>query len=162
VKISCTVVVGLLLLVLWPTPGWGQDLSALKALATEKAGKDGLGTLLPLLLRGVGLTAEQKQQLKEIMAAHRSPLQELFIQLQDANKDLAKTFIVTDDLVSDDLAPQVQRIMRIREQLLWEGLATMLEMRVVLTPEQRAKAVRLTQQLQLFSSAVGSLLQGEE
>lgn len=161
-KISCTVVVSLLLLVLWPTPMWGQDLSALKALAAERAGKDGLGTLLPLLLRGVGLTAEQKQQMKEIIATHRGPLQELFVQLQEANKDLAKTFIVADDLISDDFAPQVQRIMQIRERLLWEGLATMLEMRAVLTSEQRAKAVRLTQQLQLFSSAVGSLLQGEE
>jgi Spy/CpxP family protein refolding chaperone len=100
--------------------------------------------------------------MKEIMAAHRGPLQELFIQLQDANEELAKTFIVADDLVTEDLAPQVQRIIRIREQLLWEGLATMLKMRAVLTPEQRAKAVRLTRQLQLFSSAVGSLLQGEE
>jgi protein CpxP len=162
VKLSCTVMTGLLPLALWVAPVWGQDLSILKSLAAERAGRDGLGTLLPLLLRGVGLTLEQKQQVKEILAAHRGPLQELFVQLQDANGDMAKTFIVAEDLAAEDLTPQVQRIMRIRERLLWEGLETMLEMRAVLTPEQRAKAVRLTEQLRSFSETVSGFLQEEE
>lgn len=153
-----TAVMGLVLLHLCAPPVWGGGDRLLPSLATETAREDGLSRLLPLLLRGVGLTPEQKQHVKRIIAARREPLELLFRQLQVANKDLARQFLVTGELRAEDLAPQVERIAHIREQLLWEGVKTLLEMRAVLTPEQRARAARLTEQLQSWSGAVGGML----
>ncbi|MEW6296457.1 MAG: Spy/CpxP family protein refolding chaperone [Thermodesulfobacteriota bacterium] len=155
-------VIGLVLLCLCAPPVWGEGDRLLLSLATGTAREDGLSRLLPLLLKGVGLTPEQKQHVKRIIAARREPLALLFRQLEAANTDLARQFLVTGELRAEDLAPQVERIAQIREQLLWEGVKTLLEMRAVLTPEQRARAVRLTEQLRSWSGAVEGMLRGDE
>ena len=43
---------------------------------------DGTAMTLPLLLRGANLTADQKAQVKQIMANHRATFQNLFGQLR--------------------------------------------------------------------------------
>lgn len=152
------VVVGLLLLSLWVVPASGQELGALDALVKKAAEGDGLGKLLPLLLKEVGMTQEQNQRVAEIIASHREKFQTLFSQLQAANKDLANKLIVTGEIKAEDLAPQVQRITDLREQLLVEGLYAVLEVRQVLTPEQRAKAVQIKDQLQTLRNTMGGFL----
>jgi Spy/CpxP family protein refolding chaperone len=151
-------VVGFLLLSLWAVPAAGQDLEALEALAKRVSGGDGLGKLLPFLLQGIGLTPEQDQRVKEILASHRGTFQALFRQLRAANADLANKLLVPEEIKAQDLAPQVQRITELREQLLLEGLHAVLEMRQVLTPEQRAKAVQLKEHIQALQAAMGGLL----
>jgi hypothetical protein len=64
-------VVGPLLLSLWTVPASGQEPGALESLAKRAAEGDGLGKLLPLLLKGIGMTPEQNQRVAEIMASHR-------------------------------------------------------------------------------------------
>jgi Spy/CpxP family protein refolding chaperone len=78
----------------------------------------------------------------------------LFVQLQSANKDLANKLIIAEEVKADALAPQVQRITELREQLLVEGLYAVLEVQQVLTPEQRAKGVQLKDQLQTLRGTV--------
>jgi Spy/CpxP family protein refolding chaperone len=45
-------------------------------------------------------------------------------------------------------------VSHIREQLLNEGLTVVLEVRQVLTPEQRAKAAQLREQLRTLQGAL--------
>jgi len=77
--------------------------------------------------------------------------------LQAANTDLANKLIVPDEVKATDLTPQVQRITQLREQLLLEELYAVLEVRQVLTPEQRAKAVQFKEQIQALRQTMSGL-----
>ena len=156
-KIFRIVVAGLLLLGLWVVPVAGQE-QTLESLAKGASGGDSLGQLLPLLLKGIGLTPEQTQHVQQIIASHRGTLQLLFGQLQATNADLANKLIVPEEVKAENLAPQVQRITQLREQLLLEGLYAVLEVRQVLTPEQRTKAVQLKEQIQALRQTMSGLV----
>jgi Spy/CpxP family protein refolding chaperone len=110
--------------------------------------------MLRLMLKGIGLTPEQKVQVKDILVTHRGKLEVLFEELQVANADLTNTLLDPDDIGAADVAPVAERVSRIREQLLREGLTVVLEVRQVLTAEQRAKAGRLREQLRALEGAL--------
>ncbi len=150
----CMLVMGLLLLSPWTPRVAGQDLGGLESLITGGAQSNGPGTMLRLLLKGVGLTPEQKVQVKNILGAHGERLRSLFEDLQVANAELTNTLLTPDDIGVTDVAPVADRVSRIREQLLHEGLTVVMEIRQVLTPEQRAKAVRLREQLNALEGAL--------
>jgi len=156
-KIFSIVVAGFLLLGLWIVPVTGQEQGTLESLTKGASSGESLGQFLPLLLKGIGLTPEQTQQVQQIIASHRGTLQSLFGQLQAANADLANKLIVPEEVKATNLAPQVQRITELREQLLLAGLQAVLEVRNVLTPEQRAKAVQLKEQLQALRQTMSGL-----
>jgi len=156
-KLYLLIVAGLLFLSLWVVPVAGQE-QVLEALMKGAASRDSLGQLLPVLLKEIGLTPEQTQQVQQIIASHRETLQSLFSQLQAANVALANKLIVPEEINAEQLAPQVQRITELREQLLLEGLQAFLEVRSVLTPEQRVKAVQLKEQLQALRQTTSGLL----
>ena len=118
---------------------------------------DGTGIALPLLLRGANLTADQKAQVQQIMANHRVTFRDLFSQLRAAQDQMANKLFSTGRLQEADLAPQVQQIAQLRNQLADEGLRVVLEIRGVLTPEQLAKASQLKSQMQSLHSQMRNL-----
>ena len=150
-------VTGSLLVVvcLWSLPAHAQ----LRPGPHERGGMagDGTGIALPLLLRGANLTADQKSQVQQIMANHRAALRDLFSQLRSAQDQMANKLFSTGRLQEADLAPQVQQIAQLRNQLADEGLRVVLEIRGVLTPEQLAKASQLKSQVQSLHSQMRSL-----
>jgi Spy/CpxP family protein refolding chaperone len=148
------VVTGLVVLSLWSTPVAGQDLGGLESLVTGTTQGNSPGTMLLLLLKGIGLTAEQKLRVKDIMVTHRGKLEDLFQELQVANAALTNTLLTSGELNAADVAPSAERVSSIREQLLNEGLTVVLEVRRVLTPAQRAKAARLREQWQALQEAL--------
>jgi Spy/CpxP family protein refolding chaperone len=118
---------------------------------------DGTGIALPLLLRGANLTSDQKAQVQQIMANHRPTFRDLFSQLRAAQDQMANKLFSAGRLQEGDLAPQVQQIAQLRNQLAEEGLRVVLEIRGVLTPEQLAKASQLKSQMQSLHSQMRSL-----
>ena len=140
---------------LWSLPAKAQ----LRPGPHERGGMagDGAGIALPLLLRGANLTADQKSQVQQIMANHRVTLRDLFSQLRAAQDQMANKLFSTARLQEADLAPQVQQIAQLRNQLADEGLRVVLEIRGVLTPEQLAKASQLKSQMQSLHSQMRSL-----
>jgi Spy/CpxP family protein refolding chaperone len=140
---------------LWALPGYTQSRPG----PHERGGiaGDGTGIALPLLLRAANLTPDQKAQVRQIMANHRVTLQELFNQLRAAQDQMANKLFSTGRLQEADLAPQVQQIAQLRNQLAEEGLRVVLEIRGVLTPEQLAKASQLKSQMQSLHSQMRSL-----
>ena len=144
-----SVAIGLLIVSLWAGPTAGQDYETMKSLALDALkGDSKLGQMvLPILLGGLGLSPEQKAEVQEIVAYHRGPLEGLFRQLQDANKELANQLLVGKGVSLEDVTPQVQRIARLREEILLEGVTAVLEVRDVLTPEQLEQAIVLKEQL---------------
>jgi Spy/CpxP family protein refolding chaperone len=146
--------IGLVLLSPWAPRVAAQDLGGLESLITGGAQSTGPGAMLRLLLKGVGLTPEQKVQVKDILLTHRDKLASLFEELQVANAELTNTLLAPDDIEVADVAPVADRVSRIREQLLHEGLTVVLEIRQVLTSEQRAKAAQLREQLRALQGAL--------
>jgi Spy/CpxP family protein refolding chaperone len=120
---------------------------------------DGPGMRLPLLLRGINLTPEQKTQVHDIIASHRSTFQETFNKLHTVHKDMADKLVAPGELQESDLLPQRQQIANLRNQLTQEGLKVMLEIRRVLTPEQLAKAAQLKQRMEALRAEMRSLFE---
>jgi periplasmic protein CpxP/Spy len=118
---------------------------------------DGTGMALPLLLRGAKLTPEQKAQVQQIMANHRGRFRDLFSKLRATQDQMANKLFSAERLQEADLAPQVQEISQLRNQLAEQGLKVVLEIRGVLTPEQLAKASQLKSQMQSLQSQMLSL-----
>jgi Spy/CpxP family protein refolding chaperone len=143
-------------------PVSGQGIQALESLLAGSSGGDGPGSLLPLMIKGVGLTQEQNEQVKNLLATRRKTLRSLFKQLRTANEELANQLFVPEDVSEDMLKPTVQKITRLREQLLQEGLQTVLAVRQVLTPEQRAKAARLKEHVEALHAAMSGLMSEKE
>ena len=120
--------------------------------------EDGPGMLLPLMLKGVELTPKQDTRVHEIVVAHRATFRTLFNQLRTANEELADKLFVAGEIQPEDLTPQIEQITRLRQQLLQEGLKIALEVRGVLTPEQRTKAAQLKERVRALRGDLRNLL----
>lgn len=148
-------VVGLVAASLWAAAAYGQGRSAPGRRA------DVPGIMLPLLLRGVDLTPEQKTRVQEIMAAHRATSRALLDQMRAAREELGDRLLTPGGLQAEDVSPQVQRIAQLREQLMQEGLRATLEIRGVLTAEQLAKAAQVKARMQALRAEMRTLLGGQ-
>jgi Spy/CpxP family protein refolding chaperone len=70
---------------------------------------------------------------------------------------MANKLFSAERLQEADLAPQVQEISQLRNQLTEQGLRVVLEIRGVLTAEQLAKASQLKSQMESLHSQMRSL-----
>jgi Spy/CpxP family protein refolding chaperone len=154
-KIAGTLGSMLVALCLWALPAYAQSGSG--SYERGATALDGTGVALPLLLRGANLTSDQKAQVREIMANHRETFRNLFSQLRIAQDQMANKLFSAGRLQQTDLAPQIQQIAQLRNQLAEEGLKVVLEIRDILTPEQLAKASQLKAQMQSLHSQMRSL-----
>jgi periplasmic protein CpxP/Spy len=141
---------------LWTLPGYAQSGSGLSGTRAGASG-DGAGIALPLLIRGANLTADQQAQIRQIMANHRATFRDLLSQLRTSQDQMANKLFSTARLQEADLAPHVQQISQLRNQLAEEGLRVVLQIRGVLTPEQLAKASQLKSQIDSLHSQIRSL-----
>jgi len=116
------------------------------------------GMMFPMLIRKVGLSDAQRQQVKTILNNHRSRFQTLFPQLRDAQATLEGRLVSTDPVKADDLASQVQQVADLRKQILQEGIAVAIEVRAVLTPEQLARAADLHTQMRALREQMRKLV----
>ena len=114
---------------------FGEQLGA-------SAGRREAGILF-MLLRGANLDAEQQTRLREIVTAHRGKSEQLIKQLRGAQDELLDRLLAPGPVQSDDLRPVRQRIAQLWEQLAHDRLATALEIRGLLTPEQLARAAQM-------------------
>ena len=146
-----------IVLTLGSVPVYGQD-----RFGTGGAGRameDGPGTVLPLLLRGVRLTDEQRTQVQKIMSSHRPAFDKFFKQLREAQEEMSNKLLAGGKIQEQDLAPQVQKMVQLRSQLAQEGLKSVLEVRGILTPEQLVKAAKLKQRMDALRAEMKSLFE---
>jgi len=145
----------------------GASLAATATQAQPMGGGGGMrgaglgpepGMMFPMLIRKVGLSDAQRQQVKTILNNHRSRFQTLFPQLRDAQATLEGRLVSTDPVKADDLAPQVQQVADLRKQILQEGIAVAIEVRAVLTPEQLARAADLHTQMRALREQMRKLV----
>jgi Spy/CpxP family protein refolding chaperone len=115
-------------------------VSATAASAHRWSGSD--HGLIARLVRGGELTDTQKDQARQIFAAHREQLRALRAQLRTASEALQARMYGPDALTAADVAPLVEQIEQLRGQLVQERLEVALEIRNLLTPEQLSKAAQ--------------------
>lgn len=121
---------------LWTLPLSAQDRPRHHAMRGAMAGER--GGIFPAL-RAADLTAEQRTQVRQVMANHRETFRELSGQLRTARQQIINTLLSPGPVSEADLAPHTQQIAQIREQLAQERLKIALGIRDILTPEQLAK-----------------------
>lgn len=118
----------------------------------------GPGLFGPLLFRPGDLTPEQDTRVRRIMTNERATMEGLFRQLDAANNELAQKLLANGKLSAEDLAPQMQRLQQLRQQLSEQGLKTALALRAVLTPEQLDRARQRNEKLQKLHEEMRQLM----
>jgi Spy/CpxP family protein refolding chaperone len=92
------------------------------------------------ILQFVKLTPDQETQVHNILEKRRAGLHDLFDQLRQAQDAVAAKLLSPGALSQSDVQPLLDRTLQIRQKLAESGLAAMLEVRGVLTPDQLAQA----------------------
>jgi Spy/CpxP family protein refolding chaperone len=155
-QIRKSLLIGMVIASLWAATGfvqpvWGQD-----------GGRAGRGGMLRLLYK-VGLTDDQKAQVKQILANHRTTLRSWRSQLQMNREQLSDMLLGASPLTSDD--PQLQSLAQtahdLRGKIAHEWLQAMVEVRAILRPDQLAQAAQLQDQLRTLRKEMHSLLGNE-
>ena len=149
--------VGIVALSLWAATAYGQPHHGMGMMGPGRLMGDAPGMMLPLVLKGLDLTAEQQKQVRDNMQEHRATFRTLFSELQVARKDVADKLFAPENVQASDLEPQMQRVSQLREQLMQEGLKVALAVRGVLTPEQLAKAAELKDRLRALHTEMREL-----
>jgi Heavy-metal resistance len=153
-QIRKSLLIGMVIACLWAATGFVQPVWA------QEGGRAGRGGVLLRLLYKVGLTDDQKAQVKQILANHRTTLRSLRSQLQMNREQLGDLLLGARPVTSDD--PQLQSLAQtandLRGQIAHEWLQAMVEVRAILRPDQLAQAAQLQDQLRTLRQEMHSLL----
>jgi Spy/CpxP family protein refolding chaperone len=95
-------------------------------------------------LEELNLSAEQSEQIQAIQEQSRTAKEGLHQQLQQAHEELRS--LMASDASADQLRQQHQQVQNLKQQLDNQRFETMLEVREVLTSEQRVQLAELKQQ----------------
>jgi len=146
-----SLIIGMVIASLWAATGfvqpvWGQD-----------GGRAGRGGMLLRLLYKVGLTDDQKAEVKQILAKHRANLQLWRSQLQTNREQTVDMLLGAGAVTMNTLLPLAQDANGLRAQIAQEWLQALLEVRAILTEDQLAKAAGLKDQLRTLHHEMRSL-----
>lgn len=108
--------------------------------------------LLPVLLRGSGLTPEQQRRARDILADRQRRTAPLTDQLRQAHEELIDKVISQAKVQAGDFEPQLQRMLQLRDQLLQENIRVVLEVKGLLTPAQLSRAVQMKDRLRALDA----------
>jgi len=152
--------VGLLAISLSATTAGAQGMPMRGGWHGPGGGPDGGGEVFPLriILRGVGLTDAQRDEVRQILASHRPRFQALRGQIRTLTTQLTDKLYAAGAVSADEASAIRQQISQLRDQLGQEGLQTALEIRNVLTPDQLAKAAQIRQRMQELRAEMQSLM----
>jgi len=112
------------------------------AFAQDEGGFAGHHQKMRAIFAQLNLTAEQKTQLKQIHEANRQQLGDLMRQQHDARSQF-KTMLAGDTASDADLRTLQQTIAQRRETIATQRLEGLLQIRHILTPEQRQQFLAL-------------------
>jgi len=113
--------------------------------------------MLLRLLYKVGLTDDQKAEVKQILAKHRANLQLWRSQLQTNREQTVDMLLGAGAVTMNTLLPLAQDANGLRAQIAQEWLQALLEVRAILTEDQLAKAAGLKDQLRTLHHEMRSL-----
>ena len=121
-----------------PTPVFDQSL--VQNLGWQKGGVQGEFKLLEQL----NLSTEQTQKLKAIYSQYKEEISQRKKTLRQTTKQLRTLMVSTAS--TEEIRAQYQQVEMVRQQLETASFESMLAMREVLTPAQRAQFAQLMEQ----------------
>lgn len=104
----------------------------------------GRGNRMEKLLQQIDLSSEQSQQIEAIQEQFRSENEPLWQEMQ-ANKQQMGN-LLSSDASNEELRQQYQQLQSLRQQLSDNRFENMLQVRDVLTPEQRSELAQIMEQ----------------
>ncbi len=122
-----------------------QEQNNMRQMAQVRHGRNWhRGQKMERLLQQLDLTPEQSQQIEAIQADSETTAQELRQQIQTQHQQMRS--LMTSDATTDELRAQYQQAQDLHQQMGNNRFETMLQIREVLTPEQRAEIAELMEQ----------------
>jgi Spy/CpxP family protein refolding chaperone len=128
--------VGLAVVGSWSVPVYAQSP---QAIAEMMMMGDGPVLVIPVLLEFGDLTADQTDQVRQVVEAKRPNVQRLLSQVAEANNQLADALLAPAAVHAHDAGAILQRLAQLRLQFMQSELTTVLAIRKILTPEQFSK-----------------------
>jgi Spy/CpxP family protein refolding chaperone len=113
---------------------------------------------MPLRLLLAQMTPAQLQQVRTIFLADRDERHAAAEKLRSAHEALADKMFSTGPVTAGDVAPLLENIGALHQQLLDHGTSVMLKVRALATPEQIAKAADTKKQLDALHAQIDALL----
>ena len=110
---------------------------------TPYRGRKGRGGGWERMLQQLDLTPEQREKIDEIQAESRREYETLSEEMRDSHQQMQS--LLSSDASSNELRQQHQQMQRLHQQMSDRRFETMLEIREVLTPEQRAQMAQFRQ-----------------
>lgn len=120
-----------------PNPQSPQIAQNAPGARPQRGNKDGL-------LQQLNLTQQQMQQMQAIRQKYRTQIAPRQQALRQARQELAT--LMNSTASASEIRSKNQQVEELQQQLQKLRFESMLEMREVMTPEQRAKFVQLMQQ----------------
>src|SRR5262249_23404496 len=117
--------------------------------------------VLPLMLKGANLTADQQAQVKQIIATHRAATASMFQQLRAAQNALVDKVVAAGTVQEADIQPQIDQINQLRAQLMQDGARLAVDVRGVLTADQLARVSQLKDRMRELRSEMRQLWQSQ-
>ena len=107
---------------------------------------------MPPFLRGVTLTEEQKTKVHEILQSQRPAAQDTLKRILAIRNELGNRILYPGKLDEDQLAPLLEQLLFLQNQIQRQNFRTMLEIRNLLTPEQMAQGVEYRERMKAQQS----------
>ena len=121
-----------------------ESSAALADFANPLRANDGLESLKGQIIDELNLSNAQKQKIKQIHQQYQGQISQSQESLRSAQQRLSQMMIGTDSAAA--IRRQHQEVVQLRQALDNLRFESMLEMREVLTPEQRRQFAQLMQQ----------------
>jgi Spy/CpxP family protein refolding chaperone len=113
------------------------------------------------IIEQLNLTTEQKQKMVDIRQKYQGQLKPLKEQISSAREELSQ--MMSGTATADEIRAKHQEILKLRQQLGDIRFESLLEMREVLTPEQRTQFAQLMEKRhQNFRQRQGDGVENEE
>jgi Spy/CpxP family protein refolding chaperone len=107
---------------------------------------------MPPFLRGVTLTEEQKTKVHEILQSQRPAAQDTMKRILAIRNELGNRILYPGKLDEDQLAPLLEQLLFLQNQIQRQNFRTMLEIRNLLTAEQMAQGVEYRERMKAQQS----------
>ncbi len=115
-----------------------------------------------MLMRHANLTADQDQQVHQIMEANFTQARPLMKQLRTLHEQMADKLLSLGKLSASDFTTMQTQETNLRNQLDAQMLATALKIRGLLTPDQLSKVADLHTKLKALHAQAEALLGDDE